>query len=71
MPDINTFIDREIRPTMREHGVDVEVVSYASNVVTIKYRGVYGRGPADRMGDLIFIQLVLREFDSRITVEMA
>lgn len=68
---LESLFEKEIRPALRMHGGDVELLEYKDNVVTIRYQGACGGCPGAAMGTLHMIQSLLQEqFDPKVMVRM-
>jgi len=69
---IEEIIENAIRPALRMHGGDMQIVSFENNVLKIQYQGACGGCPGATMSTRIMIQEVLQqEVSSQITVEIA
>jgi Fe-S cluster biogenesis protein NfuA len=69
LKQIEEILDRDIRPTLRFDGGDIEVVELISNCLVIKYQGACGSCPSATGGTLRAVQQTLAaEFDPNITV---
>lgn len=72
LANIKKIVDNEIRPALRMHGGDMEVVSLENNVLKIRYQGACGCCPGAAMSTLPMIQSVLRQkYKPDIVVKMA
>ncbi len=69
LKQIEEILDKEIRPTLRFDGGDVELIELVSNCLVIKYQGACGTCPSSASGTLHAIQQTLAQnFDPSITV---
>ena len=69
---IEEIVDLNIRPSLKMHGGDMEIVNFEDNVLKIKYQGACGCCPGAAMSTLPMIQQILQEkYSADIKVEMA
>ena len=69
LQQIESILDRTIRPGLQGDGGDLETVSLENNVLIIKYQGACGTCPSSQMGTLEAIKAILRdEFNPHIEV---
>ena len=69
--EIETILDRTIRPGLQGDGGDLEVIEYDQDekLVTVQYQGASGSCPSATTGTLMAIQGILRdEFDPDVEV---
>ncbi len=70
--EINSILDRTIRPALQMDGGDLQVVSYDGQTLAVHYQGACGSCPSSSMGTLKAIENILRdEYNPQITVEIA
>ena len=69
---LQEVVDQTIRPSLRMHGGDMEIVNFENNVLKIKYQGACSGCPGAAMSTLPMIQDVLRQkYNPDIIVQMA
>jgi Fe-S cluster biogenesis protein NfuA len=71
---IDGILEQTIRPYIRSHGGEVDVLHYDSETkrLLVAYQGTCGHCPASTSGTLEIIQQILREeFDPQLQVEIA
>ena len=69
LAQINAIINAEIRPALKMHGGDLEIIKYQDNILRIKYQGACGCCPSAMFGTLQMIETTLQEkFNPEITV---
>ena len=69
MKQIDSILERTVRPYLQADGGDLEVIDYQDHVVSIRYEGACGGCPSSMAGTLQAIEGVLQnEFDERIVV---
>lgn len=69
MAKITAIIDADIRPALRMHGGDLELIEYSDNVLKISYQGACGGCPSAMYGTLQMIEATLKEkFNPEISV---
>lgn len=67
--EIESILDKTIRPALQGDGGDLDVVSLIDNELTVRYQGACGTCPSSTMGTLMAIEGILKEqFDPDITV---
>ena len=72
LADVQKIVDQEIRPALRMHGGDMQIVSFENNVLRIKYQGAGGCCPGAAMSTLPMIQGILEQkYSPDIKVETA
>lgn len=72
LQQIEEILDRRIRPGLQGDGGDLATVSYADNVLIVKYQGACGTCPSSTGGTLEAIRAILRdEYDPEIEVYIA
>jgi len=66
---IESILDRTVRPGLQADGGDLEVLGYENHELTITYQGACGSCPSSLMGTLQAIENILKnEFDPDIRV---
>ena len=60
LQEVESILDRTIRPGLQADGGDLEVLSYEDNKIKILYQGACGGCPSALMGTLDAIQSILR-----------
>ncbi len=66
---IESILDRTVRPGLQADGGDLEVLGYENHELTITYQGACGSCPSSLMGTLQAIENILKnEFDPEIRV---
>lgn len=69
LQEIESILDRFIRPALRMDGGDLEVIEFQDQIVTIRYEGACGSCPSAELGTLESIRMTLKEeFDPSIEV---
>ena len=69
---INTILDDTVRPALQMDGGDIQLTSYANNVLKVYYQGACGSCPSSSMGTMKAIENILRDqFNPEIVVELA
>lgn len=69
LQEIESILDRTIRPALQGDGGDLEVLSLEGNYLTIRYEGACGTCPSSVTGTLAAMQNILRaEFNPEIEV---
>jgi Fe-S cluster biogenesis protein NfuA len=58
---IDAILEKKIRPGLQGDGGDLEIISFAEDVLIIKYEGACGTCPSASMGTLEAIRGILRE----------
>ncbi|MCT4643076.1 MAG: NifU family protein [Bacteriovoracaceae bacterium] len=72
LAQIESVIDKHIRAALQADGGDVQCVSYADNILIIKYQGACGTCPSSTGGTLEGIRAILKEnFNPNIEVYIA
>lgn len=67
---IESILDRTIRPALQGDGGDVQIVSFENNILTVHYQGACGSCPSATMGTLKAIESILKEeYDPGIVVQ--
>ncbi len=67
--EIESILDRTIRPGLQGDGGDLEVVKYEENKLYVSYQGACGTCPSATTGTLMAIEGILRdEFNPQIEV---
>lgn len=61
LAQIEAIINAEIRPALKMHGGDLEVIDYHDKILRIKYQGACGCCPSAMFGTLRLIEGTLRE----------
>jgi Fe-S cluster biogenesis protein NfuA len=59
--EIDAILEKKIRPGLQGDGGDLEIVSFADNVLIIKYQGACGTCPSSTMGTLEAIRGIVQE----------
>ena len=59
--EIEAILDKTIRPGLQGDGGDIQVLSFANNVLMVKYEGACGTCPSSQTGTLEAIKGILRE----------
>ena len=69
LQEIETILDRTIRPGLQADGGDLQCVEFQNNVLVIRYEGACGNCPSSQYGTLQAIQNILRaEYNPEIEV---
>ncbi len=67
--DIESILDRTIRPGLQGDGGDIEVLGYENNKLMVRYQGACGTCPSSTSGTLMAIEGILRdEYNAEIEV---
>jgi len=70
--EIETILDKRIRPGLQGDGGDLKVLSYHEKVLLVQYQGACGTCPSSTTGTLDAIRGILQdEFDPEIEVYIA
>ena len=65
---INTLLDEEIRPHLKNDGGDLHVVGLAGNQLSVHYQGACGTCPSSISGTLRAIENLVRSIEPEIDV---
>lgn len=66
---IETILDRTIRPGLQGDGGDIAIIKYEENKLFVSYQGACGTCPSSTTGTLMAIEGILRdEFNSQIEI---
>lgn len=69
LAEIESILDRTIRPALQGDGGDLVVLALEEHLLTIRYEGACGTCPSSMSGTLAAIQSVLRdEYDPKLEV---
>ncbi len=72
LQQIETILDRTIRPGLQGDGGDIQALSYQDNILMVKYQGACGTCPSSTTGTLEAIKAILRdELNPEIEVYIA
>ncbi|MCB9063137.1 MAG: NifU family protein [Halobacteriovoraceae bacterium] len=72
LKEIESIMDRTIRPGLQADGGDIQCLSYEDNVLLVKYQGACGTCPSSTTGTLEGIRSILRhEYNPEIDVYIA
>jgi Fe-S cluster biogenesis protein NfuA len=72
LQQIETILDKTIRPGLQGDGGDIQTISYQDNILMIKYQGACGTCPSSTSGTLEAIRAILRdELNPEIEVYIA
>ncbi|MBL7664707.1 MAG: NifU family protein [Bacteriovoracaceae bacterium] len=70
--NIESILDKSIRPGLQGDGGDIQVVDYKDNVLVVKYQGACGTCPSSPAGTLQAITGILKDqFNPEIQVYIA
>ena len=70
--EIESILDRTVRPGLQGDGGDIETLSYEDDVLVVRYRGACDTCPSAEMGTLEAIKSILRdEYNPAIEVYIA
>ncbi len=61
LQDIESVLDKTIRPGLQADGGDLQCLEYTNNVLIIEYQGACGNCPSSQAGTLHAIQNILRQ----------
>ena len=65
---INTLLDEQIRPHLKNDGGDLHVVGLSSNLLSVHYQGACGTCPSSISGTLMAIENLVRSLEPDIEV---
>ena len=65
---INTLLDEQVRPYLKNDGGDLHVVGLASNLLTVRYQGACGTCPSSISGTLRGIENLVKSIEPDIEV---
>ncbi len=68
--EIEAILDKTIRPGLQGDGGDIQVLSFANNVLMVKYEGACGTCPSSQTGTLEAIKGILREQLNNPSIEV-
>lgn len=72
LQEIENILDKTIRPGLQGDGGDIQALSYAENILMVKYQGACGTCPSSTTGTLEAIRSILRdELNPEIEVYIA
>lgn len=65
---INTLLDEQVRPYLKNDGGDLHVVGLASNLLSVRYQGACGTCPSSISGTLRGIENLVKSIEPDIEV---
>jgi len=65
---IESLLDQQVRPYLRNDGGDLHVLGIEGNVVKVHYQGACGSCPSSLSGTLSAIEYMVREIDPELEV---
>lgn len=72
LQQIETILDKTIRPGLQGDGGDIQALTYQDNILMVKYQGACGTCPSSTTGTLEAIKAILRdELNPEIEVYIA
>jgi Fe-S cluster biogenesis protein NfuA len=72
LQQIESILDRTIRPGLQGDGGDIQALTYQDNILMVKYQGACGTCPSSTTGTLEAIKAILRDdFNPDIEVYIA
>ena len=72
LQQIETILDKTIRPGLQADGGDIQALTYQDNILMVKYQGACGTCPSSTTGTLEAIKAILRdELNPEIEVYIA
>jgi len=72
LKDIESILDKTIRPGLQGDGGDIQTLSYEDNVLLVRYQGACGTCPSSTTGTLEAIKGILRDqYNPEIDVYVA
>jgi Fe-S cluster biogenesis protein NfuA len=72
LQQIESILDRTIRPGLQGDGGDIQALTYQDNILMVKYQGACGTCPSSTTGTLEAIKAILRdEFNPDVEVYIA
>ena len=72
LQQIETILDKTIRPGLQADGGDIQALTYQENILMVKYQGACGTCPSSTTGTLEAIKAILRdELNPEIEVYIA
>ena len=72
LQQIETILDKTIRPGLQGDGGDIQALTYQDNILMVKYQGACGTCPSSTTGTLEAIKSILRdELNPEIEVYIA
>ena len=72
LQQIETILDKTIRPGLQADGGDIQALTYQDNILMVKYQGACGTCPSSTTGTLEAIKAILRdEMNPEIEVYIA
>lgn len=72
LQQIESILDKTIRPGLQGDGGDIQALSYQDNILMVKYQGACGTCPSSTTGTLEAIKAILRdELNPEIEVYIA